>query len=138
MRETGRLVKIENGRGIVRLQHRGGCDKCGLSAVCNPAGEGTRELSLPIEENNFSPGDLVEIETSPRSLIMAAFVVFILPLLISISVYALITMGTGREHLALLFFFIAFGIAELIVGWLDKKIGRNRFFEPKIVNKQGI
>lgn len=137
MRESGTLIKVENGKATVKLQHRGGCSRCGLNNVCNPRNDGSRELTLKIDNNKLSPGEEVEVATSPKSYLLAAFVVFIFPLILSILVYGLVKTGTRHEHLALISFFIAFGLSEVIVWWLDKKIGRSKFFEPILTKKQG-
>lgn len=135
MRELGEIVRIDNNRGIVKLNPKGGCPSCGLNGFCHATGTGDRELSLPLHGKTFQPGDFVEIDTSSRSLLTAAFTVFILPLILSVGGYSLVWKITASQNLSVLAFFVTFGVAEGVVMILDRIIGRRRFFEPQIVRK---
>ncbi|HDQ44777.1 MAG TPA: hypothetical protein ENN17_04645 [bacterium] len=136
MRETGEIIQIqEGGRGIVRLDVHGGCDRCGLGGACHITGTGRRELTLDLGDGDFRPGDLVEVETAPGSLIAAAFTVFILPLALSMLASGLVFHFTGKTGWSVLGFFLMFGIAELGVAWIDRKLGRKTFFEPRVIGK---
>jgi positive regulator of sigma E activity len=136
MHETGILVEIlPDGTGIVQVHARGSCDKCSAKNACNPSGKTSRRLKLSLEGKTYKPGDLVEIETSPRSLLTAAFLVYLLPLVAAITVYALVNTRTASQGLALLGFFCAFVLSGLAVAVLDRFIGRRKFFVPRITGK---
>lgn len=135
MRELGEILRIDGSRGIVKLNPQGGCPSCALNGFCHATGTGDRELSLPLHGKTYKPGDFVEIETSPNSLLAAAFTVFILPLVLSVGGYTLVWKITGSQNLSVLAFFITFGIAEGVVMLVDKIFGKRRFFEPQIVSK---
>jgi positive regulator of sigma E activity len=139
MREHGQIIRIdEDGRGIVRLDVHGGCEHCGMSGSCQLSGTGKRELHLQLTGKGFHVGDLIEVETSSRSLIVSAFLVFILPLILAILVYGIVAQMTPKSGWAMLGFFAMFVLSELIVAWIDRKLGKKTFFEPRIVGKLPI
>ena len=136
MHETGILVEIlPDGYGIVQVHARGSCEKCSAKNACDPSGKTSRRLRLSLEGKTYKPGDLVEIETSPRSLLTAALLVYLLPLVSAITVYHIVSMRTKGQALALLGFFGAFVISGLAVAVLDRFIGRRKFFAPRITGK---
>lgn len=135
MKELGKIVRIEEGRGVVQLEARGGCKSCGMSAYCHATGTGTRELRLTLGEKDYSSGDIVEIETQARGLVTAAFLVFILPLFLSVAAYFIVYSLTGSTGYGMIGFFTCFGLSELLIAWIDRMFGRKRFFEPRIVRR---
>jgi len=136
MHETGILVEIlPNGYGIVQVHARGSCDKCSAKNACNPSGKTSRRLKLSLGGKSYQPGDLVEIETSPRSLLTAALLVYLLPLVSAIAVYYIVDMKTKGQGLALLGFFGTFVVSGLALAILDRFIGRKKFFAPRIIGK---
>lgn len=135
MREAGQIIRMDRNKGVVRLNPHGGCDKCGLNGRCHAAGSANRELTLPIRDMEVKPGELVEIETAPGGVITAALLVFILPLLLSVGAYALVSNGSKSEGPAVLAFLITFVAAELLIMALDQVFGRKSFFQPRIVRR---
>ena len=135
MRETGLVTRIDGKRAVIELAFKGGCKSCSLSGICKADGTGKRELDLPAGHLTLSPGDTVEIETAPRSLLTAAFIIFIFPLLLACGAYFLTVRLGGSSNLGLAAFFASFIIAMLVVSLIDKAAGRGRFFEPRIVRR---
>ena len=135
MIETGKVVRIEEGKGVIQLESKGGCKSCGMNAICHSTGTSTRELKLELGGEKIIPGDIVEIETPARSVLTAAFLVFILPLLLSMAAYFIVYSSTGSTGLGLAGFFGCFILSEFIIAWIDKSFGRGRFFEPRIVHR---
>ena len=135
MRETGCITEIKSDKVLVQLDFKGGCGNCSLNGVCKSDGTGKRELLLSAGRQDLKPGDLVEIETAPRSLLTAAFLVFIFPLILSFGAYLLMFQFTGSRGWGLAGFFICFAAALLFVSLIDKITRRGKFFEPQIVSK---
>ena len=81
------------------------------------------------------PGDLVEIETPTRGFLTAAFLVFIFPLILSMTAYLMIDGQTGNSGLATGGFFGCFILSEIIIKWIDRLIGGKKIFEPRIVRR---
>ena len=135
MKELGKIIRIEGKRGIVHMDAKGGCKSCGMNLYCKSTGPGNRELSLELGDQPYSSGDLVEIETPARSFLMAAFLVFILPLLLSMTAYFVVYKLTQQTDYGLIGFFTCFVLSMLLIAGIDKLFGRKRFFEPKIIRK---
>ena len=135
MKETGTIVRVDKSQAIVTLDIHGGCKSCGLHAICTSTGGGKRELSLDSSQHLLKPGDKVEIETPARSLLTAAFLIFILPLIISAAAYMIIWNLTGRNGPALAGFLGGFIATEGVVALIDRIFGHRSFFKPKILKK---
>ncbi len=135
MRELGVIVRIEEGKGVIHLDSRGGCKSCAMNRHCHATGTGKRELQLGLGGRDYAAGDVVEIETPARSVLTAAFLVFILPLVLSGATYFLVYSMTASTGQGLLGFFGCFVLSEVLVAWIDKVFGRRQFFEPRIVRR---
>lgn len=133
MRELGRVVRIEGEKGIIKLEARGGCRNCGINSFCRSTGTGERELKIDLGPRRVEPGDLVEIETRARTLLTAAFLVFIMPIILSVAAYIIIYSLTKRPNLGVAGFFGCFFASEFLIAWIDRSFGKRRFFEPLIV-----
>jgi len=135
MRELGQIISVDRGKALIRMDPHGGCDKCGLNGFCQATGTGSRELHLSLRGEDYQPDDLVEIETAPGSVITAAFLVFIFPLIVSIAAYALVSGRTQSEGYRILAFLVTFVCAELVVMAADRILGRKQLFQPRIVKR---
>lgn len=133
MREVGCVASVQGEVAVIRLGVRGGCGHCGMKDLCRSTSDGTRELTLKINGMNVCEGDSVEIETPARSVLLAAFLVFILPLILSITAYFIVERMTEQSDVGLIVFFIAFIAAEGLIAFVDRLFGRGKCFEPRIV-----
>jgi positive regulator of sigma E activity len=135
MIETGTLIRMEKGKAVVRMEVQDGCQSCCINNYCRQTGTGKRELILPARNVKASPGDLVEIETPARSLITAAFLVFILPLVLSMTAYIIVYAQTAGHGVSLAAFFGCFILSEALVAGIDKLFGRSSYFEPRLLRR---
>ena len=135
MKEQGKVIEFDKTYTTVEIDSKGGCTHCGINNYCHTTGTAKRKLRLKTEEREFHPGELVEIETSPQSLLSAAFLVFILPLIFSSAGYAIAVTLTDKLEYGLISFFSLFILSELLIGWIDKSLGHGQYFEPRIVRK---
>ena len=135
MREKGQIVEVEGDRIIVELDHKDGCANCSINHCCTSTSTPKRQLKLKHTGEVLHPGDWVEIETPAKSLLSAALLVFILPLIISTAVYIIVINLSSRFGLALLSFFASFVLSIGLITVIDRTIGKSRFFEPIIIKK---
>ena len=135
MIEKGKVIQIENNRVIVELDHKGGCAHCSINHCCTSTTTPKRQLDLKHTGGSIKTGDWVEIETPAKSLLSAALLVFILPLIISTTVYITVLILSNRSGLALLSFFASFFLSIGLIAVIDRTIGKSRFFEPVIIKK---
>lgn len=135
MKETGQIISIHEGFAEIKMNAKGSCPSCSASGMCHVSGTANRQIRLPLNGLSVSNGDFVEIETPARSLLSAAFLIFIFPLLFSALAYYMTIRWTQSQEWALLGFFGCFIISEILVMLLDRWFGRRAFFEPKIIKR---
>ena len=133
MRETGRIISIEGNKAIIEMEFKGGCESCAMNSMCRSSGTGKRELSLTVVNKNYQSGQWVEIETEPRSLVVSALIIFIFPVLLSSAAYFILFDLTKKNSIGLAGFFGFFVISEFLILFIDKKFGRGKFFEPRLI-----
>lgn len=135
MKETGKIITLDKQYCTIEINANSGCHTCTLKTKCHASSRGKRTLELKLHNSSFQVGDTVELETRPKSVITASFLVFILPLIIAIAAYFIATSLFPIENYGPVIFFVFFVIAELLIFIIDKKIGGNNFFAPEIVRK---
>ncbi len=135
MMETGKIVSMNKQTCIIEIDANSGCHTCTLKSKCHASSRSKRRIELHLKNSTFKIGDTVELETEPKSVISASFLVFILPLIISITAYMIFMSLFSLKNYGPLIFFFFFIIAELLIFFIDKLIGCHNFFEPKIIRR---
>jgi len=135
MRETGKVIDVNDNIAVVELTPHGGCKSCAMNEVCRTTGSGTRRLNVTTGGISVSSGDTVQVETPAKSVITAAFLIFVFPLLISGTAYVLIEKFTDNSGLGIAGFFIFFALSELLLWAIDKIVRKKQFFHASIVNR---
>lgn len=133
MEESGTVVALEGGTARVRLLRRATCDKCGM------CGMGQRpEVVVEVPNTaGAAPGDEVRLRVEDSSLLRAAFVAYLVPLLALIAGFLLVNRlllaagVRGRELPAIAGGFLACALSYLYVRSYDRRTGRR--FVPIMV-----
>ena len=81
MTEVGRVVSVNGSAAVVAMTASGACEKCGL---CLSSSNGREILLLARNEARAEPGDAVEVEIAPGRVLVAAFALYMLPVLMTI------------------------------------------------------
>ncbi|MCD6116477.1 SoxR reducing system RseC family protein [bacterium] len=134
MREKGKIITVNDNMAVVELTPHMGCKSCAMSEVCRTTGSGLRRLNVNTSGIRISSGDYVEVETPAKTVVTAAFLIFVLPLLISGAAYILIEKFTDNPGLGIAGFFLFFIISEFLLWAIDKIAKKIQFFRPSIVN----
>ncbi|MDI6839663.1 MAG: SoxR reducing system RseC family protein [bacterium] len=142
MEEVGRVIEISGGctsgekLAKVEIEPKGFCEKCTARMFCNPHGNkmvveavvGTRHgVSLLIKVN-----ELVRIETSPKSTLLSAFLLFILPLVAFGIGFGVVKGIIGTETFGVIGGFVFLIAYLLCLKPLNTKIAKNTKFKPVI------
>jgi len=135
MKENGKIISINKDICTIEIDANSGCHTCTLKSKCHASSRGKRRIDLKINTSKFNVGDKVELETKPKSVIAASFLVFILPLIISIAAYFIATNLFSIKEYGPLVFFVFFILAELLIFVIDKMIGGHSFFGPEVVRR---
>jgi positive regulator of sigma E activity len=136
MRETGKIIEIHEGFAEIRMNRSDSCSSCQSGSMCRMIGTADRQILLPLNGLDAKAGDLVDIDTPARSLLSAAFVIFIFPLLIAGMISFLVFRLTRSDNSAIMAFFGGFLAAEFLIFLLDRFLGRASFFSPRIIRKK--
>jgi positive regulator of sigma E activity len=131
--ETGLITKVEKDRMTVQLNNGEGCSVCAAKSACVFAGPQSnyRYIKVPAIPG-AREGQLVTLEYREMSKVVAALVVFILPILFILGGYALgdtvlKTSVTGTWG-AVGGFVLSIGVLYLMNRWL----AHSRLFRPKV------
>ena len=122
MREKGIVARISEGKAAIRMSEGAACSKCGL---CSVVGGGHREIVVDAPPG-LEPGDAVDILVEPRARLMAAGLVFCVPLIAFVAAilageYSLWTR-VYRDPLSLLAGIAAAACAFASVARYDRKL----------------
>ncbi len=136
MKETGIVTETTPDEILVSMNQNTGCASCLLAHCCQTTGTGKRQIKITSPGHPFQKGDNVEIETQGKSMLTAAFFVFILPIIIASLVYTVFIKQFNNQDLAIFGFFAGFALAEGIIFLFDKIFGKSTFFQPQIIKKR--
>jgi len=134
VKEHARIISVNNDTITVEIEPHGGCKSCALNNVCKTTGTGKRRVTIPEVRGAYAVGDMVEVETPAHTVMTAAVLVFIVPLVIAGIAYAVIINLTGNNGLGIAGFFLFFALAELILWFFDRIVKKRQYFRPHIVN----
>ncbi|MFH1866454.1 MAG: SoxR reducing system RseC family protein [Candidatus Eisenbacteria bacterium] len=81
MTEVGRVVSVNGNAAVVAMRMSGACEKCGL---CLASSDGKKVLLLARNDVGARQGHTVEIEISAGRVLVAAFALYMLPVLMTI------------------------------------------------------
>jgi len=117
VKEVGRVVSVNDDGAVVSMRASGACDKCGL---CMASSGGREILLLALNEAGAGVGDAVEIEISPGRVLVAAFALYMLPVLLTILGFAVGSyMSRGDENSPLpIIMAVVFLVVSFIATWL--------------------
>ncbi len=103
MMSEGRVVKTDGRYAVVATERRAACEGChkrgedGTCSVCTLLGGETRLDTRAVNRAGANVGDTVELESSTGRMLGYAALVFILPCVIAIAVYAVLCRFTSSE-----------------------------------------
>jgi sigma-E factor negative regulatory protein RseC len=117
VREVGRVVSVSADGAVVGMEKSGACEKCGL---CMASSDGREVLLLARNDAEAQPGDAVEVEISPGRVLVAAFALYLLPVLLTIVGFAVgsyISRGNEDSPLPIVLA-VVFLIVSFVAAWL--------------------
>ncbi len=135
--ETGTVVKVNKNKIVVKLSAGDHCNVCAAKSMCafQSSDSSVRLLELP-KRSNIPEGAQVRLEYKESSRILAAFIVFLLPLLFLLAGYyvgeSLLTGPNGGVIGAVVGFFLA----GIVLYWLNRWLSHSKYFLPRLVGLQ--
>ncbi len=135
-RENGKITRIKDGWMTVQLQSGEKCSACASKSACFFAGPESHYRYIKIHAvPGYHEGNQVVMDYRESSKILAAVVVFFLPLLFLVGGYFIgdrfLSMNTGGIWGAIGGFLVSTGVIYLLNRWLS----RSRFFLPQLAGR---
>jgi len=124
VRETGCVVSVNDDAAVVAMPKSPECEKCGS---CMIAGEGKQVLLLAKNSAGAGAGDAVEIEISAGRVIAAAFIIYMIPVLMTIVGFLVgnaIAGGAEDANLPIVLSVVFLVVSFLCVWLYDLKLRR--------------
>jgi sigma-E factor negative regulatory protein RseC len=132
--EVGRVVSVNDDAAVVSMRASGACKKCGL---CMASSDGKEVLLLARNEAGAGSGDTVEIEISPGRVLVAAFALYMLPVILTILGFAVGSyMSRGDESSPLpIVMAVVFLVVSFVLAWLfDLRLRKDKRPEATVKN----
>lgn len=124
MREIGCVISVKGDIVVVSMPMSGDCERCG---ACSLGGDGREALLMARNAAGAGEGDMVEIEIAAGRVVAAAFIVYMIPVLMSIVGFAVgsaLSRGSETANLPIVMAVI-FVVASFFGVWLyDKRLRR--------------
>jgi len=130
MEEIGKVVEVKDDSVKVELTPKSGCPHCPVRMLCHPGAD--KMYTEAVSAEGVKVGDTVKIDMDPKNAIMAAFLIFILPIVAFILGFAITQLVTKKQSAALVGGVIMFSGSIVLLGKLDKRISKGRGFKPVV------
>jgi len=117
VREIGCVVSVNDEAAVVAMPLSKECEKCGS---CMISGEGKEVLLVAHNSAGAGPGDTVEVEISAGRVIAAAFIVYMIPVILTIVGFLVgNAIAGGDENSTLpIVLAVAFLVVSFLCVWL--------------------
>lgn len=129
MQETGEVVSVTNNTLKVRIYRKSACgDGCASCGLCK-----NNENIIEVKNSvNAQIGDKVTLEISSGKLFKAAFLVYIIPLIMLIAGYYIGRIFTKNEGLCVLSAFLLMIISLIAISIYDRRLKGK--FTPQVIS----
>lgn len=136
MKETGKVIDLKGEVALIELARSQACKSCG---ICHVGTDAKKMLTEAVNLAHADIGEDVYIELEPKNILVASFVVYVLPLFFLIIGYLVgmsFTSFIVRQNLAevggIITGFLALVFSYMIIRTIDKRISKAKRFEPII------
>ena len=129
MTEAAQVVGVQGDKCVVRIERKSACDKCRMCAFPDKSPHLDLTLDNPV---GARVGDWVEVNLSGRRVLLSSAVVYLIPLVLAGLALYLGTLLTQKILFQLLCCLTGVLIGYIIVGIIDRKVGKKRDFVPEI------
>ena len=127
MKQTGTVVGLDGNMAKVECDRQSACSMCDNAEHCVEKCE--KVYASALNTVNAKVGDIVEIETDTKKVLFSSFVVFVLPIILSIAAYFAASVFFGENTASIITF------AVLISSMLVFSFVLNKRAEKKTVSR---
>jgi sigma-E factor negative regulatory protein RseC len=139
IKEMGRVLETADDEAVVLVRRSSACEGCSARGVCHTFGGAGKDARISVENRiGAHAGDEVEIGIEEGSLVLASFIVYILPIGAlflgaalggALSEYIGISKGGASAFMGLL----ALILGLVIIRLLDPYLKRKENLRPRII-----
>ncbi|MEN3184838.1 MAG: SoxR reducing system RseC family protein [Atribacterota bacterium] len=124
MLQRGRVLRIEGAYALVHMERGAGCgrERCPLSS---PLIDDSRSDFYTVRARNeicASPGDMVLVEVKDQVVLAIAFLLYIVPVLLTLATYASLRFLFPHEPVAVIGLFGSLGASFLLLRRCNKML----------------
>ncbi len=140
MIEVGKIIELYDEKAKVRIERHSLCSKC--TNNCHLAGENHEKENIEVMVDNVlgaREGQLVKLEMSEGSLVIASLIIYLIPLAALILGYfvgnLLVPLSSLKngESSGIIGSIVFLLLSFLLVKYFDKIMGRKERYQPKII-----
>jgi positive regulator of sigma E activity len=131
MEELGRVIEVYEDTVKVELEANEKCGHCGAKIMCHANPDG-KAYVIATNRAGAGLGDRVKIEVAPGISILAAFLLFIVPIAVFLVAFAVVNIAAGNENLAILGGFAGLTLFFLFLIGINRKVTKSRKFHPVV------
>jgi sigma-E factor negative regulatory protein RseC len=132
MEETGTVVEIRGQVALVSTVAKGACHSCSARGVCHLGGDNTMVVEA-WNRRGARVGDTVLIRLSSRSVLGAAFLLYLVPLLVFLGGFILGQVLTQNQLWAVVWGFFLMAAVYVGIRFLDRWLHRMKKLRPEIM-----
>jgi sigma-E factor negative regulatory protein RseC len=133
VKEIGCVVSVKDDAAVVAMPMSGACEKCGM---CMMSGDGREVMVLAKNAAGAGDGDMVEIEISAGRVVASAFLIYMVPVVMTIVGFLIgIAFAGGAEDspvpivTAIIFLVASF----ILVGLYDLRLRKSERREAVVL-----
>ncbi len=133
MNEQGTVLKVYKDHIDLSIIRQEACNSCSASSLCHPGVEKVIKV-FSDRAKDLKPGDTISLAIEPQKVLIASFLVYILPL-IGMGIGAFIAHAKGLSENYIIAF--SFGGLGIMLGFLliiEKKFRKKKSLNISILN----
>ena len=132
MEEMGTVLEIRDRVALVSTEAKGACHSCSARGVCHLGGSKTM-VAETWNTLGAQVGDTVRISLGSRSVLGAAFLLYMVPLLFFLGGLILGQTLTSGQTWGVILGFLCMVASYVGIRFLDRRLSRAEKFRPEIV-----
>ncbi len=133
-REVGQVVKVGEREMEILIQAPAGCEACSARGVCHAGNEtaGFRIITLP-RINGVKPGQQVVLTFRQSSSLIAAMIVFVVPIVFALAGFLIATnLFPSSELYGAIGLIGGLFLSGIFIYFLNQNLSRSSFFLPRV------
>jgi sigma-E factor negative regulatory protein RseC len=133
VKEIGCVVSVKDDAAVVAMPMSGACEKCGM---CMMSGDGREVMLLAKNQAGAGDGDTVEIEISAGRVVASAFLIYMVPVVMTIVGFLIgnaFTRGAEDSVLPIVMAIVFLVGSFIVVGLYDLRLRRSERREATVI-----